>query len=222
MSQYPPPQPYPQQGPPMGPPPMGGPPMYGPPPKKKGIVLLVLGVILLIIGIVLSVMAAGGAATAASGIQNIAEGSSTFVAPGEATMTLDDGTYMIMAIENGEYQGRTYSPTDVFPTNDTVFQVTGPNGADIPVTMPQMQASGQSGASSGEAVRQFVAPSEGDYTISITNPQGMEERPILIMSFEEMMELGLGVAGAAFGFLCGIPLGLIGLILIVVWLIVRK
>lgn len=221
MSQYPP-QPYPQQGPPMGPPPMGGPPMYGPPPKKKGIILLVLGIIVLIIGIVLSVMAAGGAATAVSGITEIMEGNNTFVAPGEKTMTLEDGVHVIMAVENGEVNGQAYNPTDAFPTNSTVFTVTGPNGENVPVELADSQTTTQSGSSSAEAVRQFTVPTDGQYTISITNPDGMQERPILVMSWDEMIALGLGMVGGMFGLMCGVPLAILGVILLVVWLIVRK
>lgn len=221
MSQHPQ-QPYPPQGPPMQGPPMGPPPVYGPPPKRKGIVLLVLGVIALIIGGILSIIGAGGVGSAASGINSFTQGTNMFLAPGETTMQLPAGVHMIMSLDNAEYQGRTYSPTDTFPNNDTVFKVTGPGGQDVPVTAASMQSSAQSGNTSAEAVREFDVPVAGSYTISITNPSGMQERPVLILSMEQMVSLAVGVATGFFGLACGVPLAIIGIILIVIWLIVRK
>jgi len=221
MSQYPQ-QQYPNQGPPMQGPPMGGPPMYAPPPKKTGIILLVLGILALVIGGILTIIGLGGVGAAASGIEKLQSGQNTFLAPGEGTLTLTAGTQMIMSVDGGEYNGTTYTPTDAFPNNSTVFKVTGPDGVDVPVVSAQMQASGNSGSSSANAVRQFDAPTAGQYVVSITNPDGMEQRPIMLLSLEEMMKLGMGALAGVGGLACGAPLAIIGIILIIVWIIVRK
>ena len=222
MSQYPPPQPYPQQGPPMGPPPMGGPPMYAPPPKKKGIVLLVLGLLTLVLGIILSVIGLGGVGAAASQAQTLEQSANLFEAPGSTTLTLQPGDHFLISMDQAEHNGKTYNPTDQFPTNDSVITVAAADGTDVPVTLPQGQGNFQSGGSSGEVVRQFNIPSAGEYTITINNPNGMDERLMAVFSFEQLMGLIGGAAAGIFGLACGVPLAIIGLILLVVWAIVRK
>lgn len=220
MSQYPQ-QPYPPQGPPMGPP-MGGPPMYAPPPKKTGIVLLILGLLALVIGGVLTIVGIGGMGKAASEAQNLENSANVFEAPGEVTLTLNPGQHFLVSMDQAEHNGKTYNPTDEFPTNDTVISVKAADGTDIPVTLPDGQGNFQSGGSSGEVVRQFNISTAGQYTVSISNPEGMDDRLMAIFSLEQLMGL-IGAAGAGlFGLACGAPLALIGLILIVVWLIVRK
>lgn len=216
MSQYPP-QPYPPQGPPMG-----GPPMYAPPPKKTGIVLLVLGLLALVIGGVLSIIGIGGVGKVAADAQALENSANVFEAPGTTTLSLNAGQHFIVSMDQAEHNGKTYSPTDQFPTNDTVITVKAADGTDVAVTLPDGQGNFQSGGSSGEVVRQFNVPSAGQYTIAIENPNGMDQRLIAIFSLDQLMQLVGGAAAGIFGLACGVPLAVIGLILIVVWLIVRK
>lgn len=216
MSQYPP-QPYPQQGPPMG-----GPPMYAPPPKKTGIVLLILGLLGLVIGGILTIIGIAGFGKMAADAQAMVSGTSTFVAPGESTMTLSAGEHFIMSLENMDVGGTVYSPTDAFPTTATVFSVKAADGTDVPVTQPSGQGNFNSGQSSGEVVRQFSIPTAGSYTVSVTNPDGMEQRAIGVLSMEQLMGIAGGAMAGLGGLACGAPLAIIGIILIIVWVIVRK
>ncbi|MEZ6234582.1 MAG: PPC domain-containing protein [Phycisphaerales bacterium] len=219
MSQMPP-QGPPQYGPPPGPP-MGGPPQYGPPPKKKGIVLLVLGLIALVIGGILVIVGVGGGASMVSTLENLANEESTLVAPGEKTFRLQEGGNIIIAWDQLEMGGRTYAPSDQYPTNDTTLTVTNGQGQSVPVSSPDGQASLQIGNNSGRFVGTFDAPSAGNYTLSVTSSGEMDQRAFSLLKESDAMAL-VGGAFAIFGGICGGFIAVVGIILIVVWLIVRK
>lgn len=221
MSQYPQ-QPYPPQGPPMQGPPMGGPPMYAPPPKKKGVILLVLGLLALVVGGILTIIGIGGIAKVGADAQNLAQSTTIFVAPGEKTMALQPGEHFIMSFESMDYQGKTYAPTDTFPATNSVITVKDAAGTELVVENPQAQSNFQGGSNSGEVVRQFNVTTAGNHTVSVTNPDGMEERVIGIFSLEQLMQIIGGAAAGLFGLACGAPLAIIGIILLIVWVIVRK
>lgn len=221
MSQHPQ-QPYPQQGPPMGGPPMGGPPAYGPPPKKKGVVLLILGLLALVVGGILTIIGIGGIGAVANSAQNLAQGTGVFVAPGETTLTLASGDHFIMSFDAMEYNDRMYEPGDVFPNNTTVITVKSADGTELAVTSPQGQANFQGGSSSGEVVRQFTVANAGSYTIAVSNSAGMDERVLGVFSLDQIMQIAGGALAGIGGLACGAPLAGIGVILLIIWVIVRK
>ncbi|MCA9288600.1 MAG: hypothetical protein KDA05_08445 [Phycisphaerales bacterium] len=220
MSQMPP-QGPPQYGPPQYGPPMGGPPQYGPPPKKKGIVLLVLGLIALVIGGILVLVGVGGGASMVSTFESLANEQSTLVAPGEKTFHLEAGGNIVIVWDQLDMGGRTYAPSDQYPTNDTRLTVTDAQGQSITVESPDGDASIQIGTNSGRFVAAFETPAAGDYTLSVTSSGEMDQRAFSLLKESDAMALVGGVF-AVLGGVCGGVIAVVGIILIVVWLIVRK
>ena len=219
MSQYPP-QPYPQQGPPMGPP-MGGPPMYGPPPKKKGIILLVLGLLTLIIGGVMVIIGVAAGANMVSTMEGWASSNATLIAPGEKTLQLEAGANVIMAWDSLTLDGRTYAPTDPFPSNNTQITVTNAQGSAITVESPDnAQGNIQLGNNSARMIGVFETPAAGAYTLAVSG-EGMEERALTVLKQSDVMALVGGGVGI-FGGVCGGVLAVLGVILLIVWVVVRK
>jgi len=173
------------------------------PPKKKGGVLLIVGAILLVLGIVLAVV---GSVALYGGVSSFAGGLTEFEAPGSTTFTADEpGSYVVFAEGTSVPEG--LEVTIAGPEGET----TEPGPADVQETLDL-------GERQLRSARSFRADEAGAYAISATLPEGQTATLLVGPSV-----MGLAGAGVTFlgGFCIGIPLGLAGVVCLIIGLVKR-
>lgn len=134
--------------------------------------------------------------------------------PGEATISLDPGTYKVFA----EYPGAT---TDFgIPLGVGAVDVTGPRGEVVAVESPQMHETYSWNGREGRAVAEFTAATGGDYDVKVSTSSTGTSR---FTQATVGKGIDASVAGKIVGAIAaGAVAALIGVVLIVVTVVRRS
>jgi hypothetical protein len=197
--------------------PQGFPGQFPTPPPKRRSGLLVAGLVLTVVGILALVVGFG--LTIFDVVDRATEGGARRDAivevpvPGVATIELDDGSYVAMALGDGLVTARLDQVRDLVEAvrgnfADPVITIVGPDGVALAATTPSVQTLEDRPGTDTASVAQFRVVTPGQHTIEVASGSPGGGGPVTAVILTEAD--GLSAFGVSEGLAAGVILLFVG------------